>query len=141
MGPRAGYAEVVWTAIRLVHVLSAITWVGVQITLFALFPVLRRRLAPDDLRAVAAAAGKRLGLVAAITLPLLLATGIALASHEVPSSQRAWVTAKLVIWALVLAGFAGHALTASRRRRVWLSAAMLALSLAAVFAGVWLTEA
>ena len=30
-----------WTAIRFVHVLSAIAWVGVQLTLFALFPVLR----------------------------------------------------------------------------------------------------
>jgi len=130
-----------WTTIRFLHVLSAITWVGIQITLFALFPVLRSRLEPDMFRAVARAAGIRLAVVAGVTLPLLLATGLALASHEVPSSERGWVTAKLVIWALVLAAFAGHALTASRQRRVWLSALMLALSLAAVFAGVRLTEA
>jgi uncharacterized membrane protein len=129
-----------WTTIRFVHVLSAIGWVGVQLTLFALFPVLRRRLEADQFRMVARAAGMRLALVAAVTLPALLASGIALASHEVPRSERGWVVAKLVIWALVLAAFAGHALTASRRRRVWLSGLMLALSLAAVFIGTRLTE-
>ena len=82
----------------------------------------------------------RLAMVAGVALPLLLATGLALASHEVPRSERGWVTAKLVIWALVLAAFAGHAATASRRRRVWLSALMLGLSLAAVFIGTRLTE-
>jgi hypothetical protein len=50
------------------------------------------------------------------------------------------VIAKLVIWGLVLAAFAGHALTASRDRRVWLSASMLVLSLVAVFIGTRLTE-
>ena len=129
-----------WTTIRFLHVLSAIAWVGVQLTLFALFPVLRGQLEPDRFRAVARAAGMRLGLVAAVTLPLLLATGLALASHEVPDSERGWVEAKLVLWALVLAAFCGHALTASRERRLWLSALMLALSLGAVLIGTYLTE-
>ena len=129
-----------WTAIRFVHVLSAIGWVGVQLTLFALFPVLRRQLEPDQFRLVARAAGMRLAVVAALALPLLLVTGIALASHEVPDSERGWVAAKLVIWVLVLAAFAGHAATAARNRRVWLSGAMLALSLVAVFIGTRLTE-
>ena len=40
----------VWTAIRFVHVLSAIAWVGVQLTLFMLFPVLRRQLEADSRR-------------------------------------------------------------------------------------------
>jgi uncharacterized membrane protein len=130
----------VWTAIRFVHVLSAIAWVGVQLTLFMLFPVLRRQLEAEQFRTVARTAGMRLGIVAVITLPALLASGIALASHEVPHSERGWVTAKLAIWALVLAAFAGHALTASRERRLWLSATMLALSLAAVAIGTHLTE-
>jgi uncharacterized membrane protein len=130
----------VWTGIRFVHVLSAIAWVGVQLTLFALFPVLRRQLEPGQFRVVARAAGMRLAVIAAVTLPALLITGIALASHEVPESERGWVIAKLVIWALVLAAFAGHAATAARNRRVWLSGAMLALSLAAVFIGTRLTE-
>ena len=129
-----------WTTIRFLHVLSAIAWVGVQLTLFALFPVLRGQLEPDRFRAVARAAGMRLGIVAAVTLPTLLVTGIALASHEVPDSERGWVTAKLVLWALILAAFAGHALTASRERRLWLSALMLAFSLTAVFIGTLLTE-
>ena len=129
-----------WTTIRFLHALSAIAWVGVQLTLFALFPVLRAQLEPDRFRSVARAAGMRLGLVAAVTLPLLLATGLALASHEVPSSERGWVDAKLLLWALVLGAFAGHALTASRQRRVWLSALMLALSLCAVLVGAYLTE-
>jgi len=130
----------VWTTIRFLHVLSAIAWVGVQLTLFALFPVLRAQLEPDRFGSVARAAGMRLGLVAAVTLPLLLATGLALASHEVPSSERGWVDAKLLLWALVLGAFAGHALTASRQRRLWLSALMLALSLCAVLVGTYLTE-
>ena len=129
-----------WTLIRFVHVLSAIAWVGVQLTLFLLFPVLRRRLGAEDFRDVARAAGMRLGIVAAVTLPALLASGLALASHEVPSSERGWVDAKLLLWVLIVAGFGGHALTASRTRRVWLSAAMLALSLAAVAIGTHLTE-
>lgn len=129
-----------WTLIRFVHVLSAIAWVGVQLTLFLLFPVLRARLGAEEFREVARAAGMRLGIVAAVTLPALLATGLALASHEVPSSERAWVDAKLLLWVLIVAGFGGHALTASRTRRVWLSAAMLVLSLAAVAIGTHLTE-
>ena len=40
----------------------------------------------------------------------------------------------------LLAAFAGHALTASRGRRVWLSALMLVLSLTAVGIGTHLTE-
>jgi putative copper export protein len=59
----------VWTAIRFVHVLSAIAWVGVQLTLFMLFPVLRRRLEAEQFRTVARTAGMRLGIVAVITLP------------------------------------------------------------------------
>ena len=129
-----------WTLIRFVHVLSAIAWVGVQLTLFLLFPVLRRRLGAEEFREVARAAGMRLGIVAAVTLPALLASGLALASHEVPSSERGWVDAKLVLWVLIVAGFGGHALTASRTRRVWLSAAMLVLSLVAVAIGTHLTE-
>ena len=129
-----------WTLIRFVHVLSAIAWVGVQLTLFMLFPVLRRRLGAEEFREVARAAGMRLGIVAAVTLPALLASGLALASHEVPSRERGWVDAKLVLWVLIVAGFGGHALTASRMRRVWLSAAMLVLSLVAVAIGTHLTE-
>jgi uncharacterized membrane protein len=129
-----------WTAIRFLHVLSAIAWVGVQLTLFMLFPVLRRRLAPDEFRSVARAAGMRLGVIAAATLPTLLVTGLALASREVPRSERGWVIVKLVIWGLVLGAFAMHALTASRTRRVWVSAAMLVLSLGAVAIGAHLTE-
>ena len=120
--------------------LSAIAWVGVQLTLFMLFPVLRRRLGAEEFREVARAAGMRLGIVAAVTLPALLASGLALGSHEVPSSERGWVDAKLVLWVLIVAGFGGHALTASRTRRVWLSAAMLVLSLVAVAIGTHLTE-
>ena len=63
----------VWTAIRFVHVLSAIAWVGVQLTLFMLFPVLRRQLEAEQFRTVARTAGMRLGIVAVITLPALLA--------------------------------------------------------------------
>lgn len=118
----------------------AISWVGIQLTLFALFPVLRRRLDPDEFRIVARAAGLRLAAVAAVALPGLVITGIALAQHEVPDSERGWVTAKLLIWGCVVGLLAFHGATASRERRVWASALMLTLSLGAVFIGVKLTE-
>jgi uncharacterized membrane protein len=130
----------VWLAIRLIHVLLAISWVGIQLTLFALFPVLRSRLEPEQFRVVARAAGLRLAVVAAVALPGLLITGIALAQHEVPDSERSWVTAKLVVWGAVVGLLAFHGATASRNRRVWASGLMLALSLVAVFVGVKLTE-
>jgi uncharacterized membrane protein len=130
----------VWLAIRFLHVVLAISWVGIQLTLFALFPVLRKRLPPDEFRVVARAAGIRLAIVAAVALPGLLATGIALAQHEVPDGERGWVTAKLLIWGAVVGLLVFHGRTAARTRRVWASALMLVLSLAAVFVGVKLTE-
>ena len=77
-----------WTAIRFVHVLSAIAWVGVQLTLFVLFPCCAPAGA-EQFRTVARTAGMRLGIVAAITLPALLASGIALASTRCPRPSAA----------------------------------------------------
>jgi uncharacterized membrane protein len=129
-----------WTLVRFLHLLAALTWVGSQVTLFLLFPVLRRRLEPEAFREVARAAGMRLALIAAVSLPLALVTGISLARHEVPSAHDGLVTAKLVLWVLIVAAFGLHGATAARNRRVWLSAAMLALSLAAVAVGARLAE-
>jgi hypothetical protein len=130
----------VWLAIRFIHVFLAVAWVGIQLTPFALFPVLRRRLAPEEFRVAARAAGLRLAVVAAVALPGLLASGIALAQHEVPSGEKGWVTAKILIWGAVVGLLAFHGMTAGRNRRVWASGLMLLLSLGAVLVGVKLTE-
>jgi uncharacterized membrane protein len=130
----------VWLAIKFIHVLLAISWVGIQLTLFGLFPVLRRRLEPDEFRVVARAAGLRLAAVAAVALPGLLITGIALAQHDVPDGEKGWVTAKILIWGGVVGLLAFHGATAARSRRVWASGLMLVLSLGAVLVGVKLTE-
>jgi hypothetical protein len=81
----------VWTAIRFVHVLSAIAWVGVQLTLFMLFPVLRRQVEAEQFRTVARTAGMRLGIVAVITLRRC-SRRHRTASHQVPRGERGWVT-------------------------------------------------
>jgi predicted MFS family arabinose efflux permease len=85
--------------------------------------------------------GRSLGLVAAVALPTLLATGAALAAHEVPGSRAGLVDAKVGILVAVGALLGGHALARTPRQRIGASAAMLLLSLAAVAVGAYLTEA
>lgn len=129
-----------WTLIRFLHLTAAAAWVGLQLALFLFVPLLRRRLGSDDARALVRDIGKRLALAAAVALPTLAATGAALASHEVPSSQSGLVDAKLVILIAVAALLAGHGLARSPRQRIAASALMLVLSLAAVAIGAHLAE-
>lgn len=129
-----------WTLIRFLHLTAAAAWVGLQLALFLFVPLLRRRLGSDDARALLREIGKRLALVAAVALPTLAATGAALASHEVPSSQSDLVDAKLLILIAVAALLAGHALARSPRQRMAASVLMLLLSLTAVAIGAHLAE-
>jgi putative copper export protein len=130
----------VWTLIRFLHLTAAAVWVGLQVALFLFVPMLRRRLGPEATRPLVRDMGQRLGLVAAVALPTLLATGAALASHEVPASRSGLVDTKVAILIAVGAILGGHALARSPRQRIAASALMLLLSLTAVAIGAYLTE-
>jgi putative copper export protein len=130
----------VWTLIRFLHLTAAAAWVGLQLALFLFVPLLRRRLGSDEARALVKDIGMRLGVVAAVALPTLAATGAALASHEVPRSQRYLVDTKLGIVIAVGVLLAGHGIARNARQRVAASVVMLLLSLTAVAIGAHLAE-
>jgi putative copper export protein len=73
-----------WSLVRFVHVLAAMGWVGGQLLLSAVvLPVLRHRLAPEVRAPLVRATATRFAVVANVALlPLLLASGIALAWHR-----------------------------------------------------------
>ena len=73
-----------WSLVRFVHVLSAMCWVGGQLTLSLLvLPALRAGLDPDLGRPIVRKTATRFGLVAnVVLLPVLLGTGLALAAHR-----------------------------------------------------------
>lgn len=76
--------HVLWAAVRFLHVIAAVFWVGGQLMLSVIvLPLLRRNADPGLTRTVAVAAGRRFGIVStAGLLPVLLVTGIALAWHQ-----------------------------------------------------------
>ena len=84
-----------WDTVRLfLHVLAAAVWVGGQLTLAALVPVLRR-VSPDAPRTAA----RRFNVVAWPAYGVLVATGIwniAAAGHLSPG-YRATLTAKVIV--------------------------------------------
>jgi putative copper export protein len=112
-----------WSLVRFVHVLCAMVWVGGQLVLSGIvLPVLRSGLDPAAREVVAPRAARRFGLVANVALlPLLLASGIALAWHrgvtigtfEEPGYGRLLGT-KLVLVAAAIALAALHGIKASR---------------------------
>lgn len=73
-----------WSLVRFLHVAGAIVWVGGQLTLaLVVTPVARRQLAPPEVVALMRPMGVRFAAVAnAVVLPVLVATGIALAWHR-----------------------------------------------------------
>ncbi|MGN6377866.1 MAG: hypothetical protein ACTHNU_02845 [Gaiellales bacterium] len=129
-----------WTLIRFLHLTAAAAWVGLQLALFLFVPLLRRRVGSEEARALVRDIGKRLAVVAAVALPTLLATGAALASHEVPASRSGLVDAKVLILIAVAALLAGHGVARTPRQRIGASVLMLVLSLTAVAIGAYLTE-
>lgn len=88
-----------WDTVRLfLHVLAATVWVGGQLTLAALVPVLRQ-VSPTAPRTAA----RRFNLVAWPAFAVLVATGIwnVVAEHDkVHGSYQATLTAKVVVVAL-----------------------------------------
>lgn len=73
-----------WSLVRFVHVLAAMGWVGGQLLLSAVvLPVLRRRLDPEVRAPLVRETAMRFAVVANVALlPVLLASGIALAWHR-----------------------------------------------------------
>ncbi|HVB45534.1 MAG TPA: hypothetical protein VNF47_22900 [Streptosporangiaceae bacterium] len=84
-----------WDTVRLfLHVLAATVWVGGQLTLAALVPVLRTQ-GPDAPRAAA----RRFNLVAWPAYGVLIVTGIwnIVAVGSTSAGYRATLTAKLIV--------------------------------------------
>jgi uncharacterized membrane protein len=115
-----------WSLVRFVHVVSAMIWVGGQLTISAMvLPVVRRLLGVEDRLAVLTGVGRRFGrFTIAGFLPLQVGTGIALAWHKgvtIPSladpGYGRTLAAKLVAFALVMvaAGVHGWAMGTARR--------------------------
>ncbi len=113
-----------WSLVRFAHVLSAMGWVGGQLTLsLVVLPVLRTDVDPEVGRPIVRKAATRFGLIAnAVLLPLLLATGLALAAHrhvgwgtlgEDGYGRLLSIKLALVVVSIALAGL--HGVLASRR--------------------------
>lgn len=130
-----------WTLVRFVHVTGAAVWLGIQVTLLVLVPAMRRQLPAEQVREVVRKAGRSLAVVGGTALLLIAASGIALARHESSARTHSAVVGLkegLLIAMVVLLG--GHAYVRGRNARIAASALMLALTLAAILAGAWLTQ-
>jgi len=129
--------SVSWDTIRLfLHVLAATIWVGGQITLAALVPVLRR-LGADIPRTAA----RRFNLIAWPAFGVLVLTGIwniVAVRSQISGSYETTLVVKLIV--VVISGITA-ALHARARSTVWVAVfgALTGISaLAALFLGVLL---
>jgi uncharacterized membrane protein len=115
----------IWVALRFLHVLGAIVWVGGQLTItVVLLPPVRRILAAQDRAGLLRAVGKRFAVVtAAAFLPVQITTGILLAGrHGVtwaallqPGYGRT-LAAKLLLFTVVMAAAAVHGFAQAKHR-------------------------
>jgi putative copper export protein len=129
--------SVSWDTIRLfLHVLAATIWVGGQITLAAVVPVLRRLGAE-----IPRAAARRFNQVAWPAFGVLILTGIwniAAVHDQIKGSYQTTLVVKLIV--VAISGITA-ALHARAKRTVWIAVfgALTGLSaLAALFLGVLL---
>ena len=121
-----------WTLIRFLHLVGIVFFVGGQLVLLvAVTPVLRR--AGDDtlMRAIA----RRFGLGSLAALGVIVATGVAMASHF-DAWDRPVLQAKLAV--LVLIGVLTALHIASAKTRA-LAIALVVSSLVVVWLGVKLS--
>lgn len=120
------------------HVLAATIWVGGQITLGALVPVLRK--AGADIPRVAA---RQFGRLAWTAFAVLIATGIwNIASYDETDRHGFAATISLKLVCVALSGIAAL-VHSSAKSRLWLAvggAAAAIFSLAALFLGVVLGQ-
>ena len=126
-----------WDTIRLfLHVLAATIWVGGQLVLAALVPVLRRE-------GGLAAAARRFNQVAWVAFAVLIVTGIwniAAVSPQIShsASYRTTLIVKLVVVALSGITAALHVRSKTARGRALMGALTGLTALAALFLGVLL---
>lgn len=108
----------IWSWIRWIHLMSAITWIGGQIfILIVLLPILRTSLARDERTLLFAQVGRRYAVVSWIALALLVVTGF-LNAHRAgvdwtrltTSSYGRILLAKLILVAIVITITLVHAL-------------------------------
>jgi uncharacterized membrane protein len=121
-----------WTLIRFLHVVGIVFFVGGQLVLLvAVTPVLRRSGDDTLMRAIA----RRFGIGSAAALGVIVATGIAMASH-LGAWDRPVLQAKLAVLVLigVLTGL--HIASSSTR---FISIALVASSIVVVWLGVKLS--
>jgi uncharacterized membrane protein len=113
-----------WSLVRFVHVLAAMVWVGGQLLLSTVvLPVLRARLAPAERGPLVRATALRFGRIAKhVLLPLLLASGLALAWHRgvdigmlSADGYGRLLSIKLVLVVVAVALAAAHGIVASSR--------------------------
>lgn len=129
------------TTIRLfLHVLGATVWVGGQIALAAVIPVVRQFAGADAVRATA----RRFQQVAWPAFVLLIATGVwnlfAVKVGDASSSYLTTLMVKLLLVGISGAAAAGHTMVARRRPALGGALAGLALlcALGATFLGLLL---
>ena len=126
-----------WDTVRLfLHVLAATDWVGGQLTLAALVPVLRR-LGADIPRAAA----RRFNQVAWPAFAVLIVTGvwnIAAVRSQITGSYEATLVAKLIVVAISGLTAALHARARSTAGLAVFGALTGVSALAALFLGVLL---
>jgi len=130
-----------WTLVRFVHVTGAAVWLGIQVTLLVLVPALRRQLPPEQVREIVRRAGRSLAIVGGTALLMIAASGVALARHESSAKAHPGVVGlkeAILVAMIVLLG--GHAYVRGRNARLAASAVMLALTLASILSGAWLTQ-
>ena len=121
-----------WTLIRFVHLLAMAFFVGGQLLLVAVVVPVVRGGDESEMRALA----RRFGTGSLVALALLLATGVALASHF---SRWGDDTLNAKLGVLVLVGVLTGLHIASPQSRA-LPIAVLASSLLVVWLGVALTH-
>ena len=131
-----------WETVRLfLHVLAATIWVGGQLTLAALVPVLRRLGAE-----VPRAAARAFNLVAWPAFAVLLLTGVwnvIAVRGQITGSYQVTLIVKLVVVAVsgVTAALHARAGSAGSKRGLAVFGALTGISaLAALFLGVLLAE-
>ena len=120
------------------HVLAAAVWVGGQITLGALVPVLRR--AGVEVPRMAARQFGRLGWTAFAVLIGTGAWNMAVYDHKDAAGYRTTVTVKLVLVALSGIATLVHTRGGSRAALAFGGAAAALFSLGALFIGIVLAQ-
>ena len=117
-----------WSLVRFVHVVSAMLWVGGQLSIsLMVLPVARQLLRVEDRGPVLSALGRRFGIfTVAAFLPLQVGSGLLLAWHKGvtfsslsdPGYGRT-LAAKLVAFALVMAAAGGHGWAMGTKRQAF----------------------